>query len=100
MAPSSGSWGANAPLTETCGTSAVPMRIRVRFPPAMRRPVRRSRPRSGLMTGGALAGGLTVLLSYSRVTTGAHHLSDVISGGALGVAVAVALRRIEAWRSG
>jgi membrane-associated phospholipid phosphatase len=48
--------------------------------------------------GGTVIGGLAVLVSYSRVTTGAHHFSDVISGSALGVAVAVALRRIEAAR--
>ena len=48
--------------------------------------------------GGAVIRGLAVLVSYSRVTTGAHHFSDVISGSALGVAVAVALRRIEAAR--
>jgi membrane-associated phospholipid phosphatase len=47
---------------------------------------------------GAVIGGLTLLVSYSRVTTGAHHLSDVISGGAIGVGAAVALRRIEAVR--
>jgi membrane-associated phospholipid phosphatase len=47
---------------------------------------------------GAVIGGLAVRVSYSRLTTGAHHLSDVISGGALGITVAVALRRIEATR--
>ena len=38
----------------------------------------------------ALAG----VVAYSRVRTGVHHLSDVVAGGALGVGVGIATRRL------
>lgn len=42
---------------------------------------------------GAAAALLACVVAYSRVTTGAHHLGDVVGGAALGTGIAAALRR-------